>query len=74
MSTMYQNSLEICQKYLGEGAKQFLDRQIKSHLNKPLEEVKPEDKTELAKWFKISGTLLIGKEKAQKMSNDLISV
>lgn len=70
---MYQNSLEICQKYLGSGAKQFLDRQIKSHLNKPVEEVLPEDKTELAKWFIISGALLIGMDKAQQMSNDLIS-
>ena len=74
MAGYYDKLLVVCEKYLTTGAKDFLDRQIVSHLHKSTETVLPADKTELAKWCKISGGLLLGAEKAEKLSNDIISI
>jgi hypothetical protein len=69
----YNDVLAVCEKYLTSGAKRFLDRQITGHLDKEPGSITPIDKHELAKWAKISGTLLLGPVKADQLASDILS-
>lgn len=74
MAGTYDKALKICEKYLSKGAKNFLDRQITMHLNKTNNALDVSDKTELAKWCNISGALLLGKQKAEQLSAEILSI
>lgn len=69
----YDNVLSICEKYMSGGGKKFLDRQIKSHLKKDPEAVASADKTDLAKWCRVSGALLVGEDKAKQLESDILA-
>lgn len=73
MEGFYDKIIGICEKYLSSGAKDFLNRQIATHLNKTPEALMPTDKTELAKWCKISGRLVLGNEKSEQLSKEILS-
>ncbi len=64
-SAFYEKVLRVCERYSGNDAKGFLDRQVR-HINKDPDTLSPESKAELAKWCEISGTLLLGQEGAKK--------
>ncbi len=72
MSEFYQQVLQYCQPYFGDGAKRFIDRQIIHHLSKTPETLDYSDKEELVKWIRISGALLIGPEKAAELVKKII--
>ena len=72
MASVYENILGKCQKYFSDDSKRFLDRQINSHLKKTPETLTAYDKTELAKWCKISGALLLGNAKAEQLSQEIL--
>lgn len=74
MTEYYDKVLKVCERYLTSGGKRLLDRQITTHLSKTPDTLTPADKTELAKWCKISGGLLLGKEKAEDLERDILSV
>ncbi|NJD53826.1 MAG: hypothetical protein FIB07_13275 [Candidatus Methanoperedens sp.] len=73
MTLYYDKICGLCEKYLSGGGKMFLDRQISAHLNKNPELLEPTDKTDLAKWCKISGKLILGEDKSQKLANEILS-
>ncbi len=74
MAEFYDNLLNVCKKYFSDNGKDFLDRQIKSHLNKSPETITTVDKDELAKWCRISGSLLLGKERSEQLSSEIVSI
>lgn len=64
----------VVSKYLGGQAERFIERQCKAHLN-----INPQDLTkgnlnDLAKWIGISAGLLLPKEKAEALKNEIISL
>lgn len=74
MNGIYQQLLTITEKYLSKDGQRFLDRQIKGHLNKPPEEIIPEDRVELAHWCMVSAALLVGTAKAQNFANEILNL
>jgi hypothetical protein len=68
MVNFYEKVNLLLEPYLGESAKQFLDRQIKYHLSKDPEDIDINDKEELAKWCRISSCLFLDK---QEMSEEI---
>ena len=70
----YDSVLTVCEKYLSGDAKRFLDRQITSHLDKTPAAILPPDKAELAKWCQISGKLILGPDKAEKLSTEVLAL
>jgi hypothetical protein len=70
----YDDCLEICQRYIKEDPKRFLDRQIEYHLNKSPQQLVAADKEILANWLKISSGLIIGKDKASEFMNKILSL
>ncbi len=74
MSTIYQDILNICEKYLSGNSQKFLDRQIIAHLKKIPENIVPEDASEIAKWSQISGGLLLGQNKAEQMAKEIFTL
>jgi hypothetical protein len=74
MVNLYHKTLVLLKTYLGESAKEFLDRQIKYHLKKSPEDIDINDKEELAKWCRISGCLFLNKrEDAEDIYHKIIS-
>ncbi len=74
MTSLYQDLLGICEKYLSKDSQRFLDRQITAHLKKNPENIVPEDASELAKWSAVSGGLLLGQSKAEQMAKEIIAL
>ena len=74
MAAVYDNTLAICQKYLSGDAQRFLDRQISAHLKKTPEALLAPDKEELGRWCRISGALLLGKDKAEQLESEILSI
>ncbi len=71
---IYDDILEICKKYLSKDSQKFLDRQIRSHLNKEPRQIDARDAAELAKWSQVSGGLLVGKTRAERMANEIVAL
>lgn len=64
---MFQSIVAVCKPYLGDQTETFLSRQCVFHLHTPTKDLTKHDLPELGRWAEISGTLLIGKEKAREM-------
>ena len=67
MEDLYLHTLAVCEEYLGDQAKRFLDRQISSHLGKTPGALLESDMEELERWLLISSGLLFGEQKAREM-------
>lgn len=74
MNVIYDQALKICETYLSTSAKNFLDRQIKMHLGKSPDQITQSDKESLAKWCKTSSGMLIGGDKAIKLSDQILAL
>lgn len=74
MASVYDQVLGICQKYLSKDSQKFLDRQIKSHLNKKPADIDAGDTAELAKWSQVSGGLLVGNTRAEQMAKEIVAL
>ena len=70
---LYSQVLELTTPYFDTpvGAEVFLVRQCKQHLNREPDQLGPHDLWELAKWTLISAGLQIGKEKAERLSDQI---
>ena len=55
---LYTDVVQITQDFLGPAAQRFIDRQIKTHVNKEPEELSPDDMQKLAEWLKVAIALL----------------
>ena len=74
MNTLYQDILNVCEKYLSSNSQKFLDRQITAHLKKIPDNIGPEDTREIAKWSQVSGGLLLGQSKAEQMAKEILAL
>jgi hypothetical protein len=74
--SLYHQVLELTTPYFDTpaGAEVFLARQCKQHLNREPDQLGPHDLWELAKWTLVSAGLLIGKEKAERLSDQIKSL
>lgn len=70
----YRKVLRVCEKYLGSGAKPFLDRQLKLHLYKKPNELTSKDGNFLAKWCEFTGNLLIGEKRGKELAKDILAI
>jgi hypothetical protein len=73
---VYQNALEVITPYFNtvNAAEIFLTRQCESHLQRKAVDLGMHDLVTLAKWAMVSGGLLIGKEKAEEMSEKILAL
>lgn len=70
MSSFSEQLLKITTEYIGPTSKMFLERQCRAHLNGlDFNAIDRSNAADLAKWVNISAGLLIGKDRAQELSN-----
>jgi hypothetical protein len=71
--SMFDQVLDICLSYFQSRtqAELFLQRQCRYHLDCEPRELEPKHLWNLANWVMTSGTLLIGKEKAEELSDKI---
>lgn len=55
---LYQQLVTVLEHYLGPTAERFVQRHVRSHLNKPIENLSSGDIQELAAWIKLSLAVL----------------
>lgn len=73
--TLTERVIEVTTDYLGPAARRFVQRQVKVHLNKPLDALQPEDIAPLADWSKIALALLTSDQATvDKFQNDLLEL
>ncbi len=73
---LYQTILEMITPFFASpiAAEQFLIRQCEFHLKIEPPKLGPHDLVNLSKWAMVSGGLLIGKEKAEVMSEKILAL
>lgn len=74
MPDLYDKVYKECAVYFGAETKRFLDRQIECHLNKTPQSLDYPDINMLAKWIRISGGLLLPKDKAEELSAKILAL
>ncbi|MBI9051069.1 MAG: hypothetical protein JEZ00_16730 [Anaerolineaceae bacterium] len=72
--SLYENVLAEMKPYLGKRAEAFLERQCKSHLKISSQELTADQITELARWVKISASLILSEEDAEVLYQKIISL
>ena len=72
----YKDVLQVVTPYFNtpNAAEIFLTRQCESHLQRKPADLGVHDLVNLAKWAMISGSLQIGKEKAEEMSEKILAL
>jgi len=73
-SAYYNRVFKICEAYFGTNTRFFLNRQIRSHLNKTPQTISISDRPELTKWIKISAGLLLGDTRADELVDKVIKI
>lgn len=74
-TTLTERVIEVTTEYLGPAARRFVQRQVKVHLHKSLEELQPEDIASLADWSKIALALLTSDQvTVDKFQSDLLDL
>ena len=61
--TLYKKVVDITTEYIGPAADRFVARQIRSHLNKPPEQLKKQDLVRLIDWIGLAMALITEDEK-----------
>jgi hypothetical protein len=57
-TSVFENLVDITEKYLGPAARRFVIRQVAFHLDKPPEELEARDIPELIEWTRATLALL----------------
>lgn len=74
MTELSDKVLKLTTFFIGPASSKFLERQTKSHMNGlSFSDLQKNHLPELAKWVNTSGALLIGKEKAEMLSKQILS-
>ena len=73
-SDYYNRVFKICEVYFGKYTRNFLNRQISSHLNKTPQTIGISDRPELAKWIKISASLLLDDTRATELTDKVTKI
>lgn len=55
--------MQITRDFLGPASQRFIDRQIKTHVNKEPDQLSQEDMQQLSEWLKVAIALLTEDEK-----------
>ncbi len=71
---IYKNAIEISQEFLGPAAERFLNRQIREHLQKKADDLSKSDIPELARWIKVSASLLTDQKVASDFADKISSI
>jgi hypothetical protein len=58
VNSLYNRVVDITTEYLGPAADRFVNRQIRNHLKKNPEQLRPRDLGELINWIKLTMALL----------------
>lgn len=66
--------VKLCNEFIGVTGKTFLERQCKFHLQVDLKNVGKFHLAELAKWCQVSGSLIIGNDKANLLKEKILSL
>lgn len=67
---LYNDVVQITQDFLGPAAERFIDRQIKTHVNKEPAELTQADLKQLSEWLKVAIALLTEDETTVKQYTD----
>lgn len=73
-SPFYKKVLKEIQPFFGQMAARFLDRQIKSHLGKSPHTLSASDKEALAKWLRVSASLLLDTQTAATLADRILAL
>lgn len=57
-NSLYEQTIDVTSDYLGPAARRFIDRQVKSHLNKPPGTLADEDLESLIDWLRAAVSIL----------------
>ncbi len=72
---LFEKVVEITKDHLGPASERFIARQIKSHLNKDPEQLKPQDIPSLAEWTVLAiGLLTDDQELIDSYTNELLKL
>lgn len=72
---LFDKVVEITKAHLGPASERFVARQIKSHLNKDPEQLKPQDIPSLAEWTVLAiGLLTDDQELLDNYANKLLKL
>lgn len=63
--------VEIAEHYLGFAAREYLDRQCRLHLDKPLNELQLSDVEELARWVNNTAPLIMDREESKELVDEI---
>jgi len=75
MSAYSESVLKTTTEYIGPTSKMFLERQCRTHLGGlDFNQLDRSHAPELAKWVNTSAGLLIGKDRAQDLSNRILKL
>lgn len=74
VSTLSENLTNISKDFIGLTGKTFLERQCKFHLSIELNQIDKSKLDELAKWCEVSGSLIIGEEKAKSFREKILTL
>lgn len=73
--TLTEEVIEVTSDYLGPAARRFIQRQVKVHLNKPLDKLEASDLPALADWSKLALSLLTSDQATvDKFQKDLMQL
>lgn len=73
MSAYSNKILLITQRYIGPSSERFLERQTTSHMNGlAFADVDKVHSKDLAHWVEVSAGLIIGKDKAAKLAEEIL--
>ena len=71
---LFERVLEEVRLYMGDQAEPFITRQCSVHLTIPKESLTKADLPKLAWWVKVSASLVISKDKAEKLAERILAL
>jgi hypothetical protein len=75
MTELSDKVLKLTSSYIGPASQKFLERQTVSHMNGlQFNALEQKHLSELAKWVKVSASLLIALPKAQDLANKILTL
>jgi hypothetical protein len=66
--------VELAEHYVGFAAKDYLDRQCRIHLDKPLDTVTADDLEDLARWVKNTAPLVMNEEDGKELAEQIAAL
>lgn len=74
LTEIAQNVVTLAEHYLGFAAREYLDRQARLHLDKPLNELRREDLDNLAMWVNNTAPLIMNDSDGQQLAEEIFEL